>query len=113
MFALSPILVVGTSFIILGETPSILGLTGIFLITIGAYLLKIKESKKILDPLKKLWEERGVQLILVVILIYSVTANIDKIGVQESSAVIWPLAVYFFSSVFMTPVMMRKSDNWR
>lgn len=113
MFALSPILVIGTSFIILGETPSLLGLIGIFLITVGAYVLKIEESKNILDPLKKLWEERGVQLILVVILIYSVTANIDKIGVQESSAVMWPLTVYFLSSVFMTPVMMKRSNKWK
>lgn len=113
MFALSPILVVGTSFIILSETPSLLGLIGIVLITAGAYLLKIEESKNILDPLKKLWEERGVQLILVVILIYSVTANIDKIGVKESSAVMWPLTVYFLSTLFMTPVMMKKSHGWR
>lgn len=113
MFALSPILVLGTSFIILSENPSLLGLIGIVLITAGAYLLKIEESKKILDPLKKLWEERGVQLILAVILIYSVTANIDKIGVKESSAVMWPLTVYFLSTLFMTPVMIKKSKGWR
>ncbi len=113
MFALSPILVVGTSFIILSENPSLLGLLGIFLITAGAYLLKIKDAKKALDPIKKLWDERGVQLILIVILIYSVTANIDKIGVQESSAVMWPLTIYTISSIFMTPVMMRKSDKWK
>lgn len=113
MFALSPILVVGTSFIILSETPSLLGLLGILLITAGAYLLKIEESKKLLDPIRKLWDERGVQLILVVIVIYSVTANIDKIGVQESSAVMWPLTIYTLSSLFMTPVMMKKSRNWK
>lgn len=113
MFALSPILVVGTSFLMLNEVPSLLGLAGVACITLGAYILKIEESKHVLDPFRKLWEERGVQLILVVILIYSVTANIDKLGVQASSPVFWSLTVYALSSLFMSPVMMKKSDNWK
>jgi len=46
-------------------------------------------------------------------LIYSVTANIDKLGVKMSSAVMWPLAIYFLSSMFLMPVMMKKSDGWK
>jgi uncharacterized membrane protein len=113
MFALSPILVVGTSFLILKETPSLLGLAGIVLITLGAYILKLEESKKLLDPFKKLWSERGVQIIIMVILIYSITANIDKIGVQKSSPIMWPLTIYLLSSAIMTPIMMKKSDKWK
>jgi len=73
---------------------------GIILITFGTYILKIDGSKNLFEPLRKLWNERGVQLILAVILIYSVTANIDKLGVKMSSAVMWPLAIYFLSSMF-------------
>lgn len=113
MFALSPVLVVGTSFLILNEIPTLKGFLGILLIALGAYILKAERSRGLLAPLKNLWQERGVQLILVVIVIYSVTANIDKIGVQKSSAVMWPLAVYFFSSIFLMPVMMKKSDEWQ
>lgn len=112
MYAISPILVVVTSFLILGETPNLLGGAGIVLITLGAYTLKIKGSKTLLEPLKKLWDERGVQLILVVLLIYSVTANIDKIAVDMSSPVTWPLTVYTLSSIFLLPVMVRKSNEW-
>lgn len=113
MFALSPMLVVGTSFLMLNEVPSLLGLAGVACITLGAYVLKIEESTHVLDPFRKLWEERGVQLIIVVILIYSVTANIDKLGVQASSPVFWALTVYSLSSLFMFPVMVWRSDSWR
>ncbi len=113
MYAISPILVVGTSFLILGEIPTIRGLLGVILIAFGAYTLKIDGSRKLTDPLRKLWEERGVQLILIVILIYSVTANIDKLGVNASSAVMWPLSIYFLSSTLLLPVMMKKSGNWK
>lgn len=113
MYAISPILVVGTSFLILGEVPTLRGLLGVLFIAFGAYTLKIDGSRKFTDPLRKLWEERGVQLILIVIIIYSVTANIDKLGVNASSAVMWPLAIYVLSSTFLLPVMMKKSSDWQ
>jgi uncharacterized membrane protein len=113
MFAVSPVLLVGTSFLILGEVPTFRGLTGILLITFGAYTLKIDGSKSLTDPLRKLWEERGVQIILLVVLIYSVTANIDKLGVNASSAVMWPLSIYVLSSTILLPVMMKKSPEWK
>ena len=113
MFSLSPILLLFTSFFMLGELPDLKGAMGIILITFGAYTLKIKDAKNILDPVKKLWEERGVQLILVVVLLYSVTANIDKIGVKASSPVMWPLTIYTLSSLFMLPVMIKRSPDWK
>ena len=113
MFAVSPILVLFTSFIMLGELPDLLGIVGVVLIAAGAYILKIKNTKSILEPLKKLWHERGVQIILIVIAIYSVTANIDKIGVGMTSPVMWPLTVYTLSSMIMLPVMMKKSPDWK
>lgn len=113
MFSLSPIFLLFTSFFMLGELPDLRGIIGIVLITFGAYTLKIKDAENILDPIKKLWEERGVQLILVVVLLYSVTANIDKIGVKASSPVMWPLTIYALSSLFMLPVMMKRSPDWK
>lgn len=113
IYSLSPLLLVLTSFLMLGELPDLLGGIGIVLIASGAYVLKIKGARDILEPIKKLWDERGVQLILVVLIIYSITANVDKIGVEMSSSIMWPLAVYTLSSIFLLPVMMKKSDNWK
>jgi|APHM01.1.fsa_nt_gi EamA-like transporter family. len=113
MFAISPILVLGTSFLMLGETPSILGVIGVILVASGAYVLKSGAEGDMLEPLRRLWEERGVQIILVVILIYSVTANLDKIGVNMSSPILWPLTVYTLSSLFMLPIMAINSGDWR
>ena len=113
IFAISPVLVLFTSFIILGETPSLKGLAGVIMIAFGAYTLKIEESHGLLEPLRKLFVERGVQLITVVVFIYSITANIDKIGVNMSSPVMWPLTVYTLSSLFMLPLMMKKSPDWK
>ena len=113
MFAISPILVLFTSFFILGEVPSPKGVVGVLMIAFGAYTLKLEESHGLLEPFKQLWVERGVQLITVVILIYSITSNLDKLGVQASSPVMWPLTVYTLSTLFMLPIMMKKSPDWK
>jgi uncharacterized membrane protein len=113
MYAISPLLVLFTSFIMLGESPNPTGIVGVLSIALGAYTLKAKGSNHLLDPFRKLWNERGVQIILIVILIYSVTANIDKIGVKMSSPVMYPLTTYTLSSLFMMPLMIKKSGNWK
>ncbi|NMI89204.1 EamA family transporter [Nanohaloarchaea archaeon] len=111
IFAISPMLVLGTSFLMLGETPSVLGAVGVSLVALGAYVLKSGFEGDLLEPLRRLWDERGVQIILIVILIYSITANLDKIGVNMSSPILWPLTVYTLSSLFMFPVMVRNSGD--
>lgn len=113
MFALSPVLVLFTSFFILGEVPDLKGIIGVLIIAFGAYILKAQEADGFLDPFRKLWDERGVQIILLVIILYSVTANIDKIMVGMFSPVMWPLTTYILSSIIMMPLMMKKSQNWR
>jgi uncharacterized membrane protein len=113
MFAISPILVLFTSFFMLGETPNPSGTIGVLIIAVGAYSLKAQEANHLLEPFKKLWEEKGVQIILAVILLYSVTANIDKIAVNMSSPIMWPLTTYTISSIIMLPIMMKKSSNWK
>lgn len=44
--ALTPVFMLFTSFLLLGELPSSLGLTGILLIAAGAYLLNVHTSKR-------------------------------------------------------------------
>jgi len=113
MFAISPILIIFTSFMMLGEVPDLPGIIGILVIASGAYLLQARDAEGLLDPFRKLSRDRGVQIILLVVIIYSVTANIDKLMVEMSSPIMWPLTTYTLSSVIMLPVMMKKSSGWK
>ncbi|MFB6180687.1 MAG: EamA family transporter [Candidatus Nanohalobium sp.] len=113
MFALSPVLVLITSFVVLGEVPSLSGVIGVGLVAAGAYSMKIEGSQHVLQPFRRLWSEKGVQLILTVIMLYSVTSVVDKIGVKSSSPAVWSFSVVTLSSIFLFPVMTRKSGEWR
>lgn len=86
--ALSPVFIIITAFLMLGELPDRSGLLGIFLIVAGAYILNVKATKEgFFGPFKAIKRERGSVLMIIVALIYSLTSTIGKIAIQHSSPV--------------------------
>jgi len=84
--ALSPVLLIGTSWVILHEIPSTFGLVGITLIVIGSYTLGVRAGTqfRLIDPLAALFRDRGVRLMLWVVLIISLSPNYNKLVVLYS-----------------------------
>jgi len=110
MITFTPVFLLITSPIILGEFPTAFGLLGIFLIVFGSYFLNIKEIRKgFSKPLKALVNEKGPVIMLCVAFIWSISANIDKIGVQHSNPVFWVIAINIFLSIALFPIVYIKS----
>ncbi|MFP4018410.1 MAG: EamA family transporter [Bacteroidales bacterium] len=108
----TPLFMLLTSPLIVGEFPNIYGIAGIVLIVSGSYILNFKEkSKGYLAPFKALLKEKGPRLMLLVAFIWSITANFDKIGIQNSSAFFWPVAINAFIAIGFIPVIMTKSKG--
>ena len=60
LISLTPVFLVITSFVILGEIPTAIGFIGILLVVIGAYILNFKSlSKGILGPFRFIFREKG------------------------------------------------------
>lgn len=112
MLAFTPLFMLITSPLILGEFPGSYGLIGIFLIVLGSYSLNIKQFKKgILEPFKCLVKERGPLLMLAVAFIWSIAGNVDKIAIQHSSAFFYPLIFAISLCVSLSFVTLHKSKN--
>ncbi|MCK5108033.1 MAG: EamA family transporter, partial [Nanoarchaeota archaeon] len=110
---ISPILLLLTSFIILGELPTTFGLIGILLIVIGAYTLNIKQRKEgFWQPFKELVKHNGAKHMLTAIFLWAITANFDKIGIRGSSPLFWSWALIVYISLGLTIVMIIKSKNF-
>jgi len=104
----TPLFLLITSPIIVGEFPGIFGLMGVGFIVIGSYVLNIKEKRNgCLAPFKALLKEKGAQLMLIVAFLWSITSNIDKIGVQNSSPVFWVIAINAFIAIVLFPIILR------
>lgn len=86
--ALTPIFLIVVPTIILGEKVSAHGAAGIILIAVGSYTLNVKDLKKgLFEPIKAITKERGAVYMIIVALIYSITAALAKKVIEHSSGI--------------------------
>ncbi|MEG4445922.1 EamA family transporter [Microcoleus sp. AT9_B5] len=112
LVALTPLFMLVTSPLIVGEYPNFFDCIGILLIVSGSYLLNIKEkSKGYLAPFKALLDEPGPKLMLIVAFLWSITSNFDKIGVKNSYPIFWLFSLFGTMTVLLLPVLLHKTPN--
>jgi drug/metabolite transporter (DMT)-like permease len=112
MIAFTPLFLLITSPLIVGEFPGPWGVVGIILVVIGSYMLNLRERQYgYLAPYRALLRERGPKLMLGVAFLWSIAANIDKIGLENSSPVFWIASVNVFVALALTPLVLRTPTN--
>lgn len=112
IYALSPIITVIYSIVIIREIPSILSTIGIILVSVGVYLLNIKSvSDSLLKPIKSIAHERGIQIALFTTIYTSIIPVVDKIGINHTSAYTWPFLIHVGMIVFSFPYIIYKRDR--
>lgn len=106
----TPVFLIVTSFLILGEQPDISGLLGILLVTLGGYLLNYHTiSRGVLEPLRCITKEKGCLLMMVVAFIYSITSNLGKAAIQHSSPAFFAVFYLTLLSLIVTPIVWFKN----
>lgn len=104
MTAFSPIFMLLTSYLMLGEFPDSSGLIGVVLIVLGAYCLHLEEWKNGWKaPLLALVKDKGPRLMLGATFIWSVTANLDKMAINVSSPMFFALTANLLMAMMLFP----------
>lgn len=112
LIALTPLFMLITSPFILGEFPNLSGLAGIVLIVAGTYVLNIGDNRgNIWAPFTFLITNKGSRYMLIVAFLWSVTANIDKVGVEETSPIYWAFAKDLVIMFYLIPIVWIKSKK--
>lgn len=111
LMGLTPLFLLLTSPLILGERAGWSGLLGVVLIVIGAYLLHARDIRRgALEPFRALLRDRGARMMLAVAFLWSISANYDKVGIQATSTIAWPAVVHSFVALALAPlVLLRRS----
>lgn len=98
MLSFTPLFLLVTSPVLVGEFPHFWGVVGIILIVCGSYLLNLNSRKGgYLAPIKGLIRNKGTRYMLIVAIIWSVSSNYDKIAIVNSS--VWQHI--FFANLFI------------
>ncbi|MEZ0343883.1 MAG: DMT family transporter [Caldimicrobium sp.] len=103
----TPVFIIFTGFLILGERVSLTGATGILLIVFGAYLIHLPRiNRGLLAPFKGIWEERGGFFLLITAFIYGITSVLGKRGLLLSDPLFFA-AFYFSLLSLVTPLLLK------
>ncbi|MDD3877133.1 MAG: DMT family transporter [Bacteroidales bacterium] len=112
MVIFTPLFLLITSPILLGEFPNGWGLLGIFLIVFGALLMHRDASKNgFFAPFKAMLSKRGPRYMLLVAFLWSLTANIDKICINNSSPMFYVVFMSSLLTVLMIPMVIIMAGN--
>jgi len=106
MLSFTPLFLLITSPFLVGEFPRLWGIIGMILIVIGSYLLNVNlKSQNLFAPLKALFQNKGTRYMLIVAVIWAVSANFDKLSIQYSSVYQHILFVNIFVFIGITIVV--------
>ncbi len=114
MLSFTPVFLIATSALILGEIPDPAGLLGIFLIAAGSYLLAARAgSSGFCAPLGRLFGDPGIRLMLVVAFLYSISVNYDKIAVETSDPLFSSAVIFFSLGLWMLAAACIGYIGWK
>jgi drug/metabolite transporter (DMT)-like permease len=106
--ALTPFYLLATSFIMLGEVPSVRGVAGVCLLGAGAYLLNVHTLRKggIFAPFAAIYKEKGSLMMMAVAFIYAFTSDLGKLAIIHSSPVFFGVSYLVVFSGLLTPITL-------
>lgn len=112
LLGLTPLFLLATTPLILGERPQAIGFAGVLLIVLGAYLLNAHDFRHgPLEPFRALLRDRGARMMLGVAFIWSISSNYDRIGVEATSPLAWPVVVHSFMALVLLPVVIWRRSR--
>jgi drug/metabolite transporter (DMT)-like permease len=105
---LTPLFMLLTSAVILGEAPNPKGVAGIVLVSVGAYTIYLDRIHGgLLAPLRAIGTEKGPRLMLLTAFIWSWAATLDKLAVLKSSPAYYTTFFSIAFGVLYLPLLVR------
>jgi uncharacterized membrane protein len=109
ILSFTPLFLLITSPLIIGEYIKWKGIVGIILIVAGSYLLNVNLKKEgIFSPLKSLLKNKGTRYMLIVSFILSISANFDRKGIESSSVLQYLLFINIYITIGTTIFSISK-----
>ncbi len=113
LFNFSAIVTVIISFFINSELPGFLGMLGILLVVMGAYVLNFKSGKRdLLHPFKNMLGNKASLYMIISTILYGIVFSVSKIGIQNSNLIFFTFssALGMSITIFTIAFFKNRSD---
>ena len=105
--AFTPLFLIPVALFWLGELPNVKGIIGILFIIVGAYGIHL-QNKNLLVPFMNFFRDKGSRLMLLVSLMWSISATAEKVAVLSSSQYFYGLVILLSLSLAYLPLIMKE-----
>lgn len=117
----TPVILIGTSFVVLGERPSFLGFWGVICVTAGGYFLHRQDKNQMSLTSQQQYESKKIRnsslgslMMLAVAALWSISSTYDKVGVANSTQLVFGAAiqsVVAIGSLVARQITMKQRQN--
>lgn len=120
LVTLTPLFLLVTSPLLVAEWPTVADAVGVLLLVVGSYVLNLTAEpvsssagakRNAIAPLLAMAQNPGSRLMLCVAFIWSITSNFDKIGVVNSSPLLWAIALFSVIAAGMVPFVFLRPTS--
>lgn len=112
ILSLSPVFSIFISWLLLGETPTLLGVLGILMIVAAVYFLRLKSNDSLLLPFRHLLRHKASIFMLFASLTMALGGSLDKMAINASSAAYYNFANTLGSGIiFFVIALLLQKDN--
>ncbi len=109
LVSISPLFMLVTSRVMIGERIPPAGALGVVLIVLGAWFLgAARDRASLLAPLRALWRDPAARIAVFVAFIWSITSNIDKQCVAASDSFTYPAIFSAVTTLAYAPLAWRR-----
>ena len=111
MLSFTPVFLLVTSPLIVGEFPNKYGVAGVLLVVAGSYILHSESKDDFWAPFKSIITQKGTRLMLLVAFLFSFSSNFDKVAIQNSSVMQHIVFANIFLFTSFTVINIFKKNN--
>ncbi len=108
LMSFAPVFMLISSSIMLREPPSVLGATGVVMVTAGAYALHLDRKREgVLAPFKALFKEKGPLMVIAAAAIFSIDTALGKKAVHYSDPFFFSFTYCLLMCLGYTPLFLK------
>ncbi len=111
MLCFIPVVQLFVTPILVNETLSVAGISGVMLVVCGSYLLNMESWENIFSPIKSVFNNKSTMMMLAVACIWGVSSSFHKIGVQQTNALFWGVTEIGLISLILLPFAIRTGSH--
>jgi drug/metabolite transporter (DMT)-like permease len=104
LLVLTPGLIAIFGFIFLGETLTLMQISGLVLLIAGIYVLGLEDKQKLLEPFKKLAKIKAYRFIFLALVLFTATSLLDRFILVRQKLI--PEAFMFYQHLFFAIIFL-------